>query len=213
VIGEEATSATLRALSDCMLALALMDDTVGNIVSAWGEVVGAAGPGDIEAIEAKGKAIQSSYNSAFDAVSATVDRLNFAVQKYRELQEYGRRAIGAGRSEGFERALLQHGGEGFNTLVNNRIERLRTLKVRVKVLRQLQEYGQESIASNNFPEFFLMFMQPIRDMSLAINDLYGEVVRGALISHKAMFNVCQLPGEEIADETMKKYLKPAAAGA
>ena len=205
-IGEVATASTLRALADCMLSLASMDDTVNNIMNGWSAAMsGAGGP----ALAAKGIEIQECYARSFRALDATVDRIDGAVQGYRELDAYAQGAKEAGRGEDYEKALVAFGG-GFSSLVNSRIERLRSLKVRLKVLKQLDTLGGELLAANNYPEFFLMFMQPFRDMSLAANELYSEVVRGALVSHKAMLNVCQLPGEDISAESVREFLQPAA---
>jgi hypothetical protein len=207
-IGEVATASTLRALSECMQALAFMDDTVNSIMSGWS----AAMSGKIdEKLAQTGREIQASYGRSFESLSSTVERINQAVQGYRELMEYGEGAIEAGRGIDYEKALVSFGG-GFNALVGSRIERLRSLKVRIKVLKQLEGLGGSLLASNNYPDFFLLFMQPFRDMSLAANDLYSEVVRGALISHKAMLNVCQLPGEDIAEDSIKDFLQPVVVG-
>jgi hypothetical protein len=207
-IGEVATAATLRALADCLLALASMDDTVNSIMTGWSAAMGGDRDGDLAA---KGREVQASYTRSFEALVSTVGRIDQAVQGYRELARYAEGAVEAGRGVDYEQALIAFGG-GFNTLVSNRIERLRTLKVRIKVLKQLQELGGQLLASNNYPDFFLLFMQPFRDMSMAANELYSEVVRGALISHKAMLNVCQLPGEDIAADSIKDFLQPVVVG-
>lgn len=208
-IGEVATASTLRALADCLLSLASMDDTVNNIMNGWSAAMsGAGGPG----LEATGKEIQECYAGSFRALETTIDRINSAVQGYRELDAYAQGAREAGRGEDYEKALVTFGG-GFSSLVNSRIERLRSLKVRLKVLKQLDALGAELLAAGNYPEFFLMFMQPFRDMSLAANELYSEVVRGALVSHKAMLNVCQLPGEDISVESVREFLQPVAGAA
>lgn len=206
-IGEVATASTLRALSDCLLALASMDDTVNGIMTGWSAVMSGGGPQIAETV----KGVQSSYARAFEALTQTVGRIDQAVRGYRELAEYAAGAAEAGRGVDYEQALVSFGGS-FDSLVSSRIERLRTLKIRVKLLRQMEELGGRLLASNDYPEFFLLFMQPFRDMSIAANELYGEVVRGALVSHKAMLNVCQLAGEDIAAEDIKDFLQPLAAG-
>jgi hypothetical protein len=58
--------------------------------------------------------------------------------------------------------------------------------------------GLDSLANFNFPDFFLLFMQPIRDVSVAVNELYAETVRGALASHQTLFQACRLMGEDVS---------------
>jgi hypothetical protein len=206
VVGEEATSALLKALADCLNALAAMDDTVGNIVSVW-----AAGPppsgAPPQGADASALNVGRSYSRSFEALQPTVERINFALNKYRELTAYARSALEAGRGKEFQAALARNSGDDFESLVNRRIELLRKLKVRVMVLAQLKEHGIHLIESFNFPEFFLMFMQPIRDVAVTADQLYSEVVRGALASHATLFQVCRLQGEEAETQPA------AAAGA
>jgi len=198
VIGEEGTSALLKSLADCLNALAAMDDTVGTIVAIWGagpQPTGEAPPNG-HAINQFALNLRQSYLRSFEALAPTTDRINLALEKYRELNAYAHSATEAGRGKEFQAALVQTSGESFETLVNRRIELLRKLKVRIKVLQRLQEAGIQMIESFDFPEFFLTFMAPIRDVAIASNELYGEVLRGALASHQALFRVGRLQGEE-----------------
>src|SRR5215203_5297477 len=99
VTGELATSSMLRAMADCFQAMAYMVDTGGTAVSVWGQVIGgSANPADLAATAAD---MRASYNSIFDALDQTVNRITFSVQKYRELQEYARGALAEGRGEEF----------------------------------------------------------------------------------------------------------------
>jgi len=208
VLGEEGTSALLKSLADCLNALAAMDDTVGTIVAIWGagpQPTGEAPPNGA-AINQFATNLRQSYLRSFEALAPTADRINVALQKYRELNAYAHSATEAGRGKEFQAALVQTAGESFETLVNRRIELLRKLKVRVKVLQTLQETGIQMIEAFDFPEFFLTFMAPIRDVAIASNELYGEVLRGALASHQALFRVGRLQGEETTTQ-------PIATGA
>lgn len=208
VIGEQATSATLRALSDCLQALACMDDTVGSIVTAWSEITTASGEIDYEKAARKAEEVRAHYGTAFEALDQTVDRIGVAVQKYREHQQYGQSALDAGRGHGYRETYQAMGEDGFIPMLGKRIELLRKLKVRVKVLRHMQDLGLQLLQENDYSEFFLVFMQPIRDISIATESLYSEVVRGALISHAAMFQSCHLAGEELTSEQVEAFLEP-----
>jgi hypothetical protein len=209
VLGEEGTSALLKSLADCLNALAAMDDTVGTIVAIWGagpQPTGEAPPSGGNGVNQFATNLRQSYMRSFEALAPTTERINIALQKYRELNAYAHSAAEAGRGREFQAALVQTSGESFETLVNRRIELLRKLKVRVKVLQSLKEAGIQMIESFDFPEFFLTFMAPIRDVAIASNELYGEVLRGALASHQALFRVGRLQGEETTSQ-------PIAAGA
>jgi len=189
VTGEEGTSAMLKSLSDCIDALAAMDETVRDIVGLWG----AAGSED--GFEANANP-QGSYARAFESLDRTVERIDVAVQKYRDLEDYAQDAWEAGRGVAFQAALTSASdGDDFETLIDRRVELLRKLKVRVQILQTLQDHGLQLLERYAFPEFFLMFMQPIRDMAIAVQELYDEVVRGALASHQALFRACTLQGE------------------
>ena len=199
VIGEEGTSALLKSLADCLNSLAAMDDTVGTIVAIWGagpQPTGEAPPKGANGANQFATNLRQAYLRSFESLAPTVDRINLALQKYRELNAYAHSATEAGRGKEFQAALVRTAGEDFETLVNRRIELLRKLKVRIKVLQRLQDAGIQMLESFDFPEFFLTFMAPVRDISIACDDLYGEVVRGALASHQALFRVGRLQGEE-----------------
>lgn len=200
VTGELATSAMLRAMADCFQAMAHMVDTGGTSVSTWGEVIG--GTADPAALQAKAAEIQTSYTSIFNSLQQTVDRITFSVQKYRELQEYAQGALADGRGEDFEQALGRLGVGGFDAMVQRRIELLRKLKTRVQLLRQLESTGAQILAANNYADFFQWFMQPMRDLSIAVHELYDEGVRGARASHQAMNQTCRMVGEELSGDML-----------
>src|SRR5262245_49463110 len=71
VIGEEGTSSMLKALSDCLITLATMDDTVGYTVSAWESYMGG------RLAEATEKSLQAkqSFDRAFEALNGTLQRI------------------------------------------------------------------------------------------------------------------------------------------
>ena len=199
VAGERATAETLRAIADCVTAMACIVDAGGGTVAGFGELIGSSGPPDIEALAAQAAEVRSSYDSAFEALDDTEDRVNGAVQKYRELQEYAAGALAEGRGENFEQALVRQGTGGFAAMVERRIEHLRELKVRVQVLKGLQPTGEEILAKNDYAGFFVWFMQPIRDLSITVQALYGEALSGALASHRAVYQTCRMVGEELPD--------------
>lgn len=209
VTGELATSAMLRALGDCFQAMAHMVDTGGTSVSVWGDVIG--GAADPAALTAKGAQLQTSYAGIFDSLRQTVDRITFSVQKYRELQEYARGALAEGRDEDFERALLRLGVGGFDAMVQRRIELLRKLKTRVQLLRQLEQTGAQILAANDYADFFQWFMQPMRDLSIAVHELYDEGIRGARASHQAMNQTCRMVGEELSGDILLDTGQPPMA--
>jgi hypothetical protein len=107
----------------------------------------------------------------------------------------------------------EHGEDGFGGLVRKRIEGLRRLAIRTDVLRQLRPYGLELLRTNNFPDFFLLLMQPIRDMSTEVNELYAEIVRGALLSQAAMLRTCQLADDGAPAVAPTEQRVPAKLGA
>jgi hypothetical protein len=193
ILGEEGTSATLKALADCLNALAAIDDTVGNVVAAWSAALSGADGNDMAA---RMEAVQASYTRSFEALAPTIDRIDFAGRKYRELEDYAISAADAGRGEDFQAALIKTAGDDFETLVDRRIERLRNLRIRVNLLHQLQGLGIQTLGNNDFPTFFMLFMEPLRDLAIAVDMLYSEVVRGALASKQALFRVARLPGWE-----------------
>lgn len=199
VNGEAATAAMLRAMADCFQAMASMVETGGATVAAWGEMAAGAD------VMRNGKAaeVHTKYNAIFTALEQTVERITFSVVKYRELQDYGRSALAEGRGEDFERALVQLGAGGFDAMVLRRIELLRKLKNRVQLLQKMQASGAELLATNNFAEFFLWFMEPIRDVSLAVHSLYDEGIRGAQAAHRAMNQTTRMVGEELSADFLK----------
>src|SRR5690348_14147352 len=178
VLGEEGTSSMLRALSDCLNALAAMDDTVAHLVKAF------IPPTDTSFPTAPGngngdKGPQQSYDMVYQALEHTVERIDLALSKYHDWAAYANKATEAGRGKTFQAALEAAAGSDFQTLVQSRIELLRKLKVRVLILEQFKERGYEMFRNFDYPGFFLLFMAPVRDMALSVNDLYGEVVLGA----------------------------------
>ncbi|MFP5265246.1 MAG: hypothetical protein ACLGJB_25450 [Blastocatellia bacterium] len=207
-VGEEATSALLKSLADCLNALAAMDDTVGHIVNIWGAgpppgamppngADASHGPPTNGASQHGGPDVRQSFLRSYEALAPTVDRIDLALHKYRALNAYARSAAEAGRGIEFQAALTRNAGCDFETLVNRRIELLRRLKVRIKVLKNFQAAGVRMLETFDFPEFFLVFMQPIRDVAISVNELYSEVVRSALASHQTLFQVSRLQGEDI----------------
>jgi hypothetical protein len=202
VTGEAATSSMLRAMADCFQAMASMVDTGGATVAIWGEAVAASTIGDPSSFAAKAAGIGAKYAGIFRALDQTVERITFSIQKYRELQEYAHSALAAGRGEDFEKAFTQLGVGGFDGMVMRRIELLRKLKVRVQILTKLQTEGAKLLDSQNFPEFFMWFMQPMRDLSIALHDLHEEGLRGALASHRAMNQTCRMVGEELPGDIL-----------
>lgn len=210
VTGELATSAMLRAMADCFQAMAHMVDTGGTSVSTWGEVIG--GSADPAALKAKAAEIQTSYAGIFHSLQQTVDRITFSVQKYRELQEYAQGALAEGRGEDFEQALVRLGVGGFDAMVQRRIELLRKLKTRVQLLRQVEPAGAQILAANDYANFFQWFMQPMRDLSIAVHELYDEGIRGARASHQAMNQTCRMVGEELSGDILVNTEQTLVAG-
>jgi hypothetical protein len=211
VAGERATADTLRAIADCVGAMASMVDAGGGTVAGFGELIGSSGPPDPAVLAAKAAEVRSSYDAAFTALEDTEDRISSAVQRYRELQEYAAGALAEGRGEDFERALVRLGTDGFDAMVERRIEHLREVKVRVQVLKGLQRTGGEILAKNDYASFFVWFMQPIRDLSIAVHQLYGEALSGALASHRAVYQTSRMVGEELPDVSPEQLVAAGAA--
>jgi hypothetical protein len=199
VAGERATADTLRAIADCVGAMACIVDAGGGTVAGFGELIGSSGPPDLEALAAQGAQVRSSFDECFETLEDTEDRITSAVQRYRELQEYAAGALAEGRGARFEQSLVEQGTGGFDSLVERRVEHLRELKVRVQVLKNLQSAGEEILAKNDYAGFFVWFMQPIRDLSVAVHELYSESLRGALASHRAVYQTCRMVGEELPE--------------
>jgi hypothetical protein len=210
VTGEVATATLLRSIADCFQAMASMVETGGATVQAWGAFAASADPAAQARLSAE---VNKHYAGIFQALDETVGRITLSIQKYRELQHYGRGALAEGRGTDFEQSLIRLGTGGFDAMVQRRIELLRKLKSRVQILRRLQTDGAELLASNNFAEFFLWFMQPIRDLSLAVHDLYDEGIRGAQASHRAMNQTCEMLGEELPADLLSRSPMPMSAAA
>lgn len=191
-----ATGATLRAVRDCMEALACLDDTVRYVVEASGTAVSPSGVVDASAITSAMTQVGSTYNATFRALDNTVGLIDLAVAEYQNQQGYAAAALASGRDECFENTLRQLGEGGFTGMSQARISRLRKLRVRVQLLQLMEGYGRDILAQYDFPAFFLQFMQPMRDIGIAAQDLYDEVVRGALVAYDTLTRVCDLNESE-----------------
>ena len=191
-----ATSATLRSVRDAMEALAALDDTVRYVVEASGTAVGPDGSVDVSAVGEKMKHVDSTYDTSFRALDATVGLIDTAVGEYTNLQAYAAAALANGRDECYENTLRQLGEGGFTGMTQERISRLRKLRVRVQLIQNMEAFGRDVLARYDFGTFFLLFMQPMRDLALAAQDLYNEVVRGALVAYDTLVRVCDLSGTE-----------------
>lgn len=194
-LGERATAGTLRAVADCLQALASMDDTVATLVTSWSSR--SNGHQDRESVS--GSEIYEHYTRSFAALRETVGAIDRTVKAYQEHLEYATGATAAGRGLDFQAQLMRATGDDFDTLVFRRIEGLRKLKVRIKLLQEMEQFGRETLQGYKFAEFFLLFMQPLRDIAIAAQELYVEVLRGALASHQSLFRVGRLEGW--ADQT------------
>jgi hypothetical protein len=210
VTGEVATSSMLRAMGDCLEAMACVVDTGGGTMAAWGKLVESSSEMDPAALVAQADEVRANLERSFDAVEATEERITLAIQKYRELQEYGQRALTDGRGDNYEAAFGRLGTGGFAPMVERRIEGLRRLKVRVQLYTNLRAHGLELLENNDYAGFFLWFMQPIRDLSVAVNELYSEALQGALASNRAMFQSCRLVGEELPVDMPAQYAQTPA---
>jgi hypothetical protein len=205
-LDEDGTAALLRALADCFNSMAAMDETVRNIVATWSALADSPDPSS-NLVAQHGLAIRESYANSFTALNQTVERINGAIDKYRELTAYAVTAAEAGRGGDFSKSLDQLTGTDFDTLVRRRMSGLRKLKVRVKLLQQLEQTGVDLINSYNFNAFFTTFMQPIRDVALEVQSLYNEVILGALASHEALMRTDDVDGER------QESAQPPAAAA
>jgi hypothetical protein len=191
-----ATAATLRSVRDAMEALAALDDTVRWVVEASGTAVAADGSVDIGAVTDKMKNVESTYDACFRALDGTVGLIDQAVGEYSSLQAYAAAALAAGRDECYEKTLRQLGEGGFAGMAQERISRLRKLRVRVQLIQNMESYGRDVLARYEFGSFFMLFMQPMRDLGVAAQDLYNEVVRGALVAYDTLVRVCDLSASE-----------------
>ncbi|KUO16438.1 hypothetical protein [Streptomyces dysideae] len=193
-----ATAATLRSVRDTMDALAALDDTVRYVVEASGTAVSPTGDVDPDKVTSAMKQVSSTYDACFRALDGTVGQIDLAVGQYQSLQAYAAAALAKGRDECYEQTLRQLGEGGFTGMAQARISRLRKLRVRVQLLQNMEEYGHTILANYDFNAFFMMFMQPMRDLALASQDLYNEVVRGALVAYDVLVRVCDLNPSEAA---------------
>lgn len=187
-----ATSATLRAVRDCMESLASLDDTVRYVVEASGLIGTDMTDFNPAVLAEKRTQIESTYNGCFRALDKTGALIDQAVGEYVSLQGYAATALAKGRDECYENTLRQLGEGGFAGMAQARISRLRKLRVRVQLLQRMEEYGRTIIANNDFGSFFMLFMQPMRDLGIAAQDLYDETVRGALVAYETLVRVCDV---------------------
>ncbi|GAA2718671.1 MULTISPECIES: hypothetical protein [Streptomyces] len=193
-----ATAATLRAVRDTLDALAALDDTVRYVVEASGTAVSRSGEVDSGAVTSAMKHVTTTYDACFRALDGTVAQIDLAVGKYQFLQSYAAAALAKGRDECYEQTLRTLGEGGFTGMAQGRIARLRKLRVRVQLLQDMEENGRRILAGYDFNAFFMKFMQPMRDLALASQDLYDEVVRGALVAYDTLVRVCDLNPSEAA---------------
>lgn len=191
-----ATAATLRSVRDAMESLAALDDTVRCVVEASGTAVGPDGAVDVDAVTDKMKNVDVTYTAAFRALDETVGLIDSAVGQYQSLQAYAAAALAKGRDECYENTLRQLGEGGFAGMAQARIARLRKLRVRVQLIQNMEGYGRDILGRYEFGTFFMLFMQPMRDLALSAQDLYNEVVRGALVAYDTLVRVCDLSASE-----------------
>lgn len=210
VAGEEATSSMLAAMADCIQAMAHMVEAGGGTVAGFGELIAADGLPNPDALAATAKDVRARYDRSFVSLEQTEEKITSAVRKYRQLQEYAAGALGEGRGGSFEQALLRLGTGGFDAMVQRRIELLRELKVRVQLLKRLQSPGEELLAAHDYSAFFMWFMQPIRDLSIVVHELYAEAIRGALASHRAVYQTCRMVGEELPEVSPEQLVSAGA---
>lgn len=196
VLDAVATAATLRSVRDCLESLASLDETVRYVVEASGTAVSPDGQVDHTAVTDTISKVGATYDACFRALDGTVAEIDVAVGNYQNLQGYAAVALASGRDECFENTLRQLGEGGFAGMAQARIARLRKLRVRVQLLQTMESYGHDLLAQYNFPAFFLQFMQPMRDLGVAAQDLYDEVVRGALVAYDTLTRVCDLNESE-----------------
>lgn len=200
-----ATAATLRAVRDCMESLASLDDTVRYVVEASAGAVAADGGFDRAAVAEKMTGVMETYEGCFEALSDTVGHIDRAIREYTDLQGYAALALSKGRDECYENRLRQVGEGGFAGMAQARIAYLRKLRVRVSLLLGMRERGREILGGYDFQTFFLTFMQPMRDLGVAAQGLYDEVVRGALVAYDTLVSVCDL-GESNTPATARREM-------
>ncbi|WP_341720573.1 hypothetical protein QQG74_13245 [Micromonospora sp. FIMYZ51] len=194
-----ATGETLRSVRDCMDALASLDDTVRYVVEASAGAVGPDGTFDRAAVSSQMANVLKTYSRTFRALDGTVERIDRAVTEYVELQGYAATALARGRDECYENRLVQLGEGGFAGMAQARIACLRKLRVRVQLLQRMEPLGEEILNGYDFNAFFMMFMQPMRDLGVAAQDLYNETVRGALVAYDTLVRVCEIRTGNAAD--------------
>lgn len=200
ILDQVATRKTLRVVGKAVEALASMDDAVAQIVAAWGAVTEGSGSVDDLFPEIGGGSIDGAIKGAFASLHGSGQMIDEAVRNYRELERYAAVALTKGRGAGYEGALRVLGEGGFAVLVRKRVELLRKLKIRVILIESLEPACSQIVADNNFPMFFTIFMEPLRDLAVASNALYSETIRGALSSYAAMLRSCELVGDDAVQE-------------
>ncbi|GAA4461835.1 hypothetical protein [Phytohabitans houttuyneae] len=206
-----ATGETLRTVRDCMEALASLDDTVRCVVEASAGAVSASGEFDRTAVAAKMSEVRGTYDATFAALAGTVAHIDRAIEEYENLQGYAAVALANGRDDCYENRLRQLGEGGFAGMAQARIAALRKLRVRVQLLQRMEPFGQEILEKYDFRSFFLMFMQPMRDLGVSAQELYNEVVRGALVAYDTLVRVCDMR-EGNAATTLRREMVGASKG-
>lgn len=206
-----ATAATLRTVRDCVEALASLDDTVRYVVEASGTAVSPSGEVDVTKVNAQMANVASTYDGCFRALDGTLSLINQAVGEYQHLQAYAAEALAKGRDECYEQTLRQLGEGGFAGMSQARIARLRKLRARVQLVQRMEADGRDMLARYDFQGFFMLFMQPMRDLGVATQDLYDEVVRGALVAYDTLVRVCDLNDTESSAATSWQR-EPAPVG-
>ncbi|WP_405164833.1 hypothetical protein OG203_06895 [Nocardia sp. NBC_01499] len=213
VIDEVATAQTLRAVGKAVEALACMDDAVREVVTAWGAVTETEGAiTDLFAPVTEGTGIEGAIKRAFSALHGMGAMIDASVKNYRELEAYSAMALANGRGHGFEGSLKLIGEGGFAVMVRKRIELLRKLKTRVLLIQSLEPTCNSIVADNNFPAFFTIFMEPMRDLAVASRDVYSETIRGSLASYTAMLRSCELVGDDAVQEPTGNGAMPKPEG-
>ncbi|MEH0951451.1 MULTISPECIES: hypothetical protein [Micromonospora] len=202
-----ATGATLRAVRDCLDSLACLDDTVRYVVEASAGAVSPDGSFDAANVAEQMAGVLKTYSQTFRALDGTVDQIDTAVREYGELQRYSALALAKGRDECFENRLRQAGEGGFAGMAQARIAYLRKLRVRVQLLQRMEPIGEEILNGYDFNAFFLLFMQPMRDLGVAAQDLYNETVRGALVAYDTLVRVCEMRTGNAADTLRREMVK------
>ncbi|MEE3922629.1 hypothetical protein V2I01_42590 [Micromonospora sp. BRA006-A] len=92
-------------------------------------------------------------------------------------------------------------------MAQSRIAYLRKLRVRVQLLQRMEPIGEEILNGYDFNAFFLLFMQPMRDLGVAAQDLYNETVRGALVAYDTLVRACEMRTGNAADTLRREMVK------